>query len=126
MSTLKKAGSKKRTTPPGKGWRHLAELLREAVTTSELSVDYIAKKAGITRQYLYTMMSAEANPTIDILEQAFAATGQPLDRILDDKAMYGRDKPFHDRVQRILDVKGSYSHAIRTIVDNAKVGDDSK
>lgn len=72
----------------------------------------------MSRQYLHDIMIGQANPTIDIIAKAFEAAGTPLDRALNDIALYGRDKAFHDRVQAILNRKGSRAVAIRVVVDS--------
>ncbi len=95
----------------------LTNLLAEAVRNSGLPVQTVADRGGMSRQYLYDMMKGNANPTLDVLIAAFEATGTPLERVLDDKALYGRDKPFHDRVQTILNKKGPRGVALKVIVN---------
>ncbi len=101
---------------PGSG-KILTVLLAEAIRNSGLSMETVADRADMSRQYLYSIISGAANPTIEMLGKAFEATGTPLERLLDDKALYGRDKLFHDRVQSILNQKGTRAVALQVIVD---------
>lgn len=98
------------------GWAYIAKLLKESVDQSGLSVEDVATRAGTSRQYVYKMMEGEGNPTIRQIENVFLATGTPLERILNDKSFYSKDKSFHDRVQRILEKKGAHAVALRVVV----------
>lgn len=104
------------SAPITPGWKALSEGMAEVVENCGLSVQAIATRAGLSRQYVYEMISGKCNPTIAQIESVFKAADMPLDRWLTDRALYGRDKPLHDKVQSILDNKGQRAVALRVIV----------
>ncbi len=110
--------------PPAESsnWKYLADLLAEAVRNSGLSVIRIAKDSGTSRQYIYELMKGIGNPSVDQLVRIFDATGTSLERLLQEKSFYGRDKKFHDKVQLILNEKGTRAVALKVIVEGPNFG----
>lgn len=99
------------------GWRILAAAIKDAVDTSGLTVQLIADRSGLSRQYIYSMMEGTCNPSMDKIEAVMKAAGTSLSAWLDDKSSYGRDKRIHDQVQLILNQKGLNAATIRRTIE---------
>ena len=99
------------------GWKIMSRAINDAVESSGLSVQLIADRASLTRQYVYSMMSGTCNPSMDKIENVMKAAGTSLEEWLSDKSFYGRDKRLHDQVQHILNQKGLNAAALRRTIE---------
>jgi transcriptional regulator with XRE-family HTH domain len=98
------------------GWKMISAALEDVVSTCGIPVETLAERIGVTRQYVYAMINGKCNPTVDKIEPLFNAAGVSFAVWLDDKAYYGRDRRFHDKVQTILNQRGANAIALRQIV----------
>lgn len=109
--------AKGRKPEPTPGRKLIAEAFKAAVDASGLSIQLIAQRAGVSRQYVYKVRAGDANVSIAIIEAVFDAVQVPLHVWIEDRSFYGRDKLYHDKIQLILNRKDAQSLALKTTVD---------
>ena len=56
--------------------------LKKTRVTKGISQTALAKKAGITRQYLYKLETRKADPTVSVLQRLARALGVPVEELL--------------------------------------------
>ncbi len=63
--------------------KQLAMRLRKAREGTGLTQVIVAKKARITRQYLYKLEAGKADPTVAVLQRLAKALGVPVTELLE-------------------------------------------
>jgi transcriptional regulator with XRE-family HTH domain len=63
--------------------RQVALRLKKAREASGLTQVVVAKKARITRQYLYKLEAGKADPTVAVLQRLAKALGVPVTALLE-------------------------------------------
>ena len=100
------------------GTRMIIQGLKQCIRDSGLSITEIAKRGGVTRQYIHLVLRSSTNSTFETVERIYeacdASFGDWLKDTISDR--YGRNRTIHDQVELILGAKGDYGRMMRNFV----------
>lgn len=118
--------SKMRPNPAAR--KVVGRIIKEVTDRSGLSIDEIAKRVQVSRQYVYRSREGFRNVSVDLIGNIFDACGTSLEEWITRQSRYGIDRQIHMDVQTVLAYGGKHATTLRTTLQGclALIAKESK